>query len=74
LQIHIHDNGPGIPEEYLSTLFDPFVTHKAHGTGLGLSITENIAKQHGGTITVHTCTTLPDTYTDFCLSLPVLQG
>jgi signal transduction histidine kinase len=73
LHIHVRDNGPGIPEEYRDTLFDPFVTHKLHGTGLGLSIVKNIMVQHGGTITVSTCTAQPDTCTDFCLTLPVLQ-
>lgn len=71
LCIHVKDNGPGIPQEYLQTLFDPFITHKSHGTGLGLTITKNIIEQHGGTITVNTCTALPDTYTDFLLQIPV---
>lgn len=71
LFIHVRDNGPGIPKPYLETLFHPFVTHKANGTGLGLAITKNIAEQHGGSITVSTCTLSPDTYTDFCLKIPV---
>lgn len=44
------DDGPGIPQEYLSTIFDPFVTHKKEGTGLGLAITKNIISAHNGTI------------------------
>ncbi|MDO4322994.1 MAG: ATP-binding protein [Lachnospiraceae bacterium] len=71
LYIHIRDNGPGIPEEYLPTLFEPFVTHKSQGTGLGLAITRKIIEQHGGTVTIRTSTTSPNTYTDFCLQLPV---
>lgn len=50
--IEVSDNGPGIPEEYLPTLFDPFVTHKKDGTGLGLAITKNIIEAHNGTIEV----------------------
>ena len=46
------DDGPGIPEEYLPTLFEPFVTHKQEGTGLGLAIIKNIIDAHGGTISV----------------------
>lgn len=72
--IHIRDNGPGIPAEYMETLFDPFVTHKPHGTGLGLSIVKNIVREHGGSIHVHTCTSLPDSYTDFCVRLPMAES
>lgn len=70
LNIHIRDNGPGIPEDYLPTLFDPFVTHKTGGTGLGLSIARNAAISHGGTLTVETSSS-GDSYTDFCLTLPL---
>lgn len=48
--IQVQDNGPGIPDEYLETLFDFFVTHKKNGTGLGLAISKNIIEAHGGTI------------------------
>lgn len=72
LCIHVRDNGPGIPSEYLDTLFTPFVTHKTGGTGLGLCIVRGIIRQHGGEVTVDTCTVGPDTYTDFCLQLPLL--
>lgn len=71
LLLHIRDNGPGIPSAYLETLFDPFVTHKAGGTGLGLGITQSIVKEHGGEITLDTHASPPDTYTDFCLRLPL---
>ncbi len=54
LLIHIRDNGPGIPQEYLADLFEPFVTHKQGGTGLGLSVAKIIAEQHGGRLTVAT--------------------
>ena len=50
--VSIRDNGPGIPAEYLPTLFDFFVTHKKDGTGLGLAICRNIIEAHGGTIEV----------------------
>lgn len=70
IQIHVCDNGIGIPDEFLPTLFDPFVTHKSGGTGLGLFIAKSAALQHGGTLTVKT---RPDqTFcTDFCLTLPL---
>lgn len=50
--ISLSNNGPEIPSEYLSSLFDPFITHKKDGTGLGLAIVRNIVQAHGGTVTV----------------------
>jgi signal transduction histidine kinase len=47
----IADNGPGIPPEIRSTLFEPFVTHgKIGGTGLGLAIARTVVEAHQGTI------------------------
>ncbi len=69
--LHVRDNGPGIPSEYLADIYDPFVTHKPSGTGLGLSIVRNIARRHGGNVTISTNTLPPDTYTDVCISLPL---
>lgn len=50
--ITISDNGCGISQEQLATIFDPFVTYKKDGTGLGLTICDHIIKAHGGTISV----------------------
>ncbi|HYF33220.1 MAG TPA: hybrid sensor histidine kinase/response regulator [Chitinophagaceae bacterium] len=51
--ITVRDNGPGIPQEIMRTLFDPFVTRKKnHGTGLGLAIVKQYVMAHGGTIAV----------------------
>ena len=48
------DNGPGIPEEILGKILQPFFTTKkgTEGTGLGLSITHDIIKAHGGELRV----------------------
>ena len=70
LQIIIEDNGCGIPNERLSTLFEPFVTYKKHGTGLGLSIAKGIIESHNGNIYV---SSVPGTGTTFTLTLPVKQ-
>jgi len=49
--ITVRDNGPGIPQEILKTLFDPFVTKKkTNGTGLGLAIVKQYITAHGGTV------------------------
>jgi PAS domain S-box-containing protein len=50
--ITIGDNGPGIPEDTRSRLFDPFFTNKPRGTGLGLTSTQNIIMNHKGTVHV----------------------
>jgi PAS domain S-box-containing protein len=53
VQIDIVDTGPGIPEELLAHIFDPFHgTRKERGTGLGLFVTYGLVRQHGGTIEV----------------------
>jgi two-component system, NtrC family, sensor kinase len=49
--LRVSDTGPGIPEEKLPLIFEPFFsTKEIHGTGLGLSITRKIIEEHGGLI------------------------
>ncbi len=52
IAITFHDDGPGIPANVLSHIFDPFYTTKrpGRGTGLGLSICKAIVREHGGSI------------------------
>jgi PAS domain S-box-containing protein len=50
--VSIKDNGKGIPEQYLSKLFEPFFTLKQKGVGLGLSATYSIVQSHHGNIQV----------------------
>jgi signal transduction histidine kinase len=52
--VRIEDSGPGIPEEHLLKIFDPFFSTKptGRGTGLGLSVSQQIVEMHGGTIEV----------------------
>jgi two-component system nitrogen regulation sensor histidine kinase GlnL len=49
-QIDIIDDGQGIPENMLETIFYPMVTSEADGSGLGLSISQSLVQQHHGTI------------------------
>jgi signal transduction histidine kinase len=48
--VRVEDQGPGIPEELLDTLWDPDVTTKRHGTGLGLAIVRQTILHHDGTV------------------------
>ena len=50
LTIVVHDNGPGIPAEMQSQIFEPFRTGKVNGTGLGLSIVTKILADHQAAI------------------------
>jgi signal transduction histidine kinase len=49
--IIVSDNGPGVSEDMLPKLFEPYATSKPHGTGLGLAIVQRIVHEHGGEIT-----------------------
>jgi two-component system, NtrC family, nitrogen regulation sensor histidine kinase GlnL len=50
LEFCVRDNGPGVPDELLPHLFDPFVTTKPTGSGLGLALVAKIIGDHGGII------------------------
>jgi PAS domain S-box-containing protein len=52
--VEIRDNGPGIPEDKLDRIFDPFYTTKTsgNGTGLGLSVVKKIIDLHEGRISI----------------------
>ncbi|MCQ4159155.1 ATP-binding protein [Roseomonas sp. GC11] len=67
LQVSVRDNGPGIPEEVASTLWEPFVTTKRGGQGLGLALVAKLVADQGALIE---CDTRPGR-TVFRLSLPM---
>jgi nitrogen fixation/metabolism regulation signal transduction histidine kinase len=52
LHLTMSDNGPGIPENLLGRVFEPYVTGKTKGTGLGLAIVKKIVEEHQGRIQV----------------------
>lgn len=66
-RLQIIDNGPGIPEDIVESIFYPMVSGRAEGTGLGLSITQNIISQHQGLIE---CESEPG-HTVFTMFLPL---
>jgi two-component system nitrogen regulation sensor histidine kinase GlnL len=65
--IKIIDNGPGIPEDLMDTIFYPMVTGKQHGTGLGLSIAQTLIDHHRGKIDLESW----PGHTEFIIYLPI---
>ena len=70
IEVHVRDNGTGIPESALERIFNPFYTTKPtdQGTGLGLSLSADIIRQHGGEFHVDT---KEGEYTDMIVVLPL---
>lgn len=73
VHIHVNDNGPGIPDDVKSKIFDPFYTTKdvGEGTGLGLSIAYQAILKHKGEILVNS---IPDEGVEFIVRIPVRQS
>ena len=67
LQLHVIDNGPGVPEAIREQIFHPLVSGRDGGTGLGLSLAQTFAQRHHGLIE---CDSVPGR-TDFCLWIPL---
>lgn len=51
--LEVWDDGPGVPESFRSTLFDPWVSTKKDGLGLGLAVTQRILRRFGWSISIH---------------------
>ncbi|HEY1090685.1 MAG TPA: nitrogen regulation protein NR(II) [Burkholderiaceae bacterium] len=67
LELHVEDNGPGVPPEIRDRVFYPLVSGRDGGTGLGLTLAQTIAQQHQGIID---CESEPGR-TDFRITLPL---
>jgi two-component system nitrogen regulation sensor histidine kinase GlnL len=67
LELHVIDNGPGIPQEIKDRLFFPLVSGRDGGSGLGLNLAQTFVQQHHGLIE---CDSLPGR-TDFKILIPL---
>jgi two-component system nitrogen regulation sensor histidine kinase GlnL len=56
LELHIQDNGPGVPESIRDRIFQPLVSGREGGTGLGLTLAQTFVQQHHGVIS---CDSVP---------------
>jgi len=68
-ELAVYDEGCGLSDEQLETIFEPYVTTKTKGTGLGLAIVKKIIEEHGGAIWLDT------TYNEgagFIIQLPIV--
>ncbi len=50
LELHVEDNGPGIPADIRDRIFYPLVSGRASGSGLGLTLAQTFVQQHHGSI------------------------
>ncbi len=70
LMVTVRDDGPGIPDDMLAHLFEPFITSKPSGSGLGLALAAKIVGEHGGLVEVES----RPGRTEFRIFLPIAAG
>ncbi len=76
VRVRVRDDGPGVDEEIIDRVFEPFVqgraaaTAHAPGTGIGLTFVRQMALRHGGSVT---CTRLEPAGSQFDLVLPLAR-
>jgi two-component system, sporulation sensor kinase E len=68
--LEVADNGPGIPEDKLDKIFEPYYTTKFDGTGLGLMVVYRVVTEHQGVIHVDS---RPGVGTRFKITLPLAE-
>lgn len=69
LDLHVIDDGPGVPPEIVDRIFDPLVSGRDGGSGLGLTLAQNLVQQHGGIIELDS----RPGRTDFRIRLPLRE-
>jgi two-component system nitrogen regulation sensor histidine kinase GlnL len=67
LELHIEDNGPGVPEAIRDQIFFPLVSGRDGGSGLGLTLAQTFIQQHQGTVE---CDSEPG-HTVFMVTIPL---
>ena len=67
LELHVMDNGPGVPDSIKERIFYPLVSGREGGSGLGLTLAQTFVQQHHGTIE---CESAPGR-TDFQILIPL---
>jgi two-component system, NtrC family, nitrogen regulation sensor histidine kinase GlnL len=67
LELHVVDNGPGVPDAIKDRIFYPLVSGREGGSGLGLTLAQTFVQQHHGLIE---CESRPG-HTDFKLLIPL---
>ena len=67
LELHVIDNGPGVPDAIKDRIFYPLVSGREGGTGLGLTLAQTFVQQHHGVIE---CDSVPGR-TDFKILIPL---
>lgn len=68
--LDVRDNGPGIPQDILNRIFDPYFTTKSQGTGLGLAMVLKVTEAHGGSVRITSETEGPERGTTVRFLLP----
>jgi two-component system nitrogen regulation sensor histidine kinase NtrY len=69
--IEVTDNGPGISNQILPLLFEPYFSTKKEGTGLGLAIAKRIISDHDGYIRASSQNGVKDVGACFTIELPI---
>ncbi|SHI99558.1 His Kinase A (phospho-acceptor) domain-containing protein [Malonomonas rubra DSM 5091] len=73
VKISFHDSGPGLSQEDLAKIFDPYYSMKLNGCGLGLAVCYSIVKKHYGDIQVNSTANNGTTFTVLLPAAPTSQ-